>query len=307
MDQKRYHIIIAAVVFAVLTWFSINMREEYTVVKQIPVVLENMEEGKALKYPLPTYVNVRFRGNGWQLAGLYLTPDVKYFIDLSSLGTEEFTITGHDLLEHVKLPVALQPLDVKPETLMLALDDYTEKYIPVGPRIVLEFRDGYGQVGPQQIIPESIRIGGSRTLLANISGWPTEYRKFENVHSPLDVEIPLEQPLTHSIDLFTHSVQMRLNVQPFAEKTFSGIAISCSGVPPNREVIFIPPKMDLIVRGGIDQLARLSEQDFQPVIPYLEINQDSISSVMPHFNEVEGIKIVSIRPERVKFIIRKKL
>lgn len=307
MDKKRYHIIIASVIFAILTWLSINMRDEYTITKQIPVVLENMKEGQALKYPLPTNVNVRLRGNGWQLAGLYLSPDVKYFIDVSSIGEDKFIITGHDLLEHIKLPVALQPIDVKPDTLTLGLDEYGEKEVPVETRIVLEFRDGYGQVGPMQLLPESLRIGGSQTILANISGWPTEYRKFDNLHSPLDVDIPLETPSTHSIELFTSSTHLRLNVQPFAEKSLSGIAISCQDVPLNREVIFIPPKVDLIARGGIDQLARLTDTDFQPTVPYGDLVQDTVTSVVPHLNEIDGVKIVSIKPEHVRFIIRKKL
>jgi hypothetical protein len=307
MDQKRYHIIIASVIFALLTWFSINMRDEYTIVKQIPVVLENMKEGRALKYPLPTYVSVRLSGNGWQLAGLYLSPDVKYFIDVSTLGEEKFMITGHELLEHIKLPVALQPIDVKPETLMLALDDYREKQVRIEPRIVLEFREGYGQVGPVQFLPESIRIGGSQTMLANISGWPTVYRKFDNLHAPLDMDLPLEEPMTHSVEIFTLSTRMRMNVQPFAEKTFSGVALNCPGVPPNREVIFIPPKIDLIVRGGIDQLARLADTDFQPTISYRDLIQDSVTSVTPHLNDVDGIQVVSVKPEHVRFIIRKRL
>ena len=238
---------------------------------------------------------------------MYLSPDIKYYIDVSSLGEDKFLITGRDLLEHIKLPVAVQPLDVKPETLMLALDEYREKLVPVEPKIVLEFREGYGQVGALQFAPESIRIGGSQTVLAGISNWPTVYRKFDNLHSPLDLDIPLEEPTTHSIEIFTSSSRMRLNVQPFAEKTFGGIALNCPDVPPNREIIFIPPKIDLIVRGGIDQLAHLSDTDFQPTVPFRDLSQDTISTVTPHLNSVEGVQIVSVKPEQVRFIIRKKL
>jgi len=84
MKNKRYHIVIGSILFAVLTWFSVNMRNEYTVVRRMPVVLENMREGKALKYPVPRFVTVRFRGSGWLIGGLYLFPNVSYFIDVSA-------------------------------------------------------------------------------------------------------------------------------------------------------------------------------------------------------------------------------
>src|SRR5205809_355001 len=80
-----------------------------------------------LKYPVPKSITAHFRGTGWALAALYLSPDVTYYIDGSSLGPENFTVTGRELLEHIKLPVSLQVVEVKPETLLLALDDYIEK------------------------------------------------------------------------------------------------------------------------------------------------------------------------------------
>ncbi len=307
MGQKRYHIIAASVLFAVLTWLSITMRDDYIVTRQIPVIVENMKEGRALKYPLPRFVNVRFKGNGWQLAGLYLSPDVKYYVDVSSLGPEEFTVTGRDLLEHIKLPVALQPVDVKPDTLFLAMDEYREKIVPIGSRVVYEFRDGYGQVGPTVFSPDSVRVGGSRTLLANISGWPTDYRKFDDLHEALDVAIPLEEPATLSLQLFGRSTMMHVNVQPFAEKTLSGIPVSCLDVPPSREVIFIPPKIDIIVRGGIDQIAKLTPDTYQASVSYDDLMREGVTTVVPRLTDVEGVQIVGKKPDRFKFIIRRKL
>ena len=112
MGNKRYHIVLASIGFAVLTWISVNMRHDYVVVRHLPIVIENLKAGKALKHPLPRSVSVRFSGSGWLLAGLYLTPGLTYFIDASSLTSEPFTITSKDLLEHVKLPFAVQAVDM---------------------------------------------------------------------------------------------------------------------------------------------------------------------------------------------------
>src|SRR5260370_4242227 len=117
MENKRYHIVIASIVFAVATWFSVNLRSEYTVVQRIPVVMANVKAGKALKYPVPKSITVHFRGTGWALAALYLSPDVTYYIDGSSLGPENFTVTATELLEHIYLPVRLHVVEVTPEDL----------------------------------------------------------------------------------------------------------------------------------------------------------------------------------------------
>ncbi|MBI1805927.1 MAG: hypothetical protein HYR76_02610 [Ignavibacteria bacterium] len=307
MENKRYHIIIASIVFAVLTWVSVNMRDEYTVVKHMPVVLENVKEGKALKYAIPRFVSVRFRGNGWSLVGLYLSPDVKYFIDVSSLGAEDFMITSRDLLEHIKLPVTLQPVDVKPDTLLLALDDYKEKRVPILPRIVLGWREGYGQVGPTRLSPESVLVGGSENIIRTVIAWPTLYKKYEDLRTAIDADIPLEEPSMYSIEIFDRQTRLQVNIQPFAEKTFTGIALTAQAVPTNREVIFIPPRMDIIARGGIDQLAKLTSGDFQASVNFQNLMQDSVEVITPDLTIPPEVKVISRKPERFQFIVRKRL
>ena len=48
MENKRYHIVIASIIFAILTWISVNMRYDYTVVEQMPVFLENLKDRKSV-------------------------------------------------------------------------------------------------------------------------------------------------------------------------------------------------------------------------------------------------------------------
>jgi YbbR domain-containing protein len=307
MEQKRYHIIIASVVFAVLMWISVNLGYEYTIVRQIPIALENMKEGKALLYPIPKKVTVRFKGYGWQLAALYLAPDVRYYIDISTLSTEPFTITSRDLPEHVRFPIAIQPLDVKPETLLLALDDYKEKRIPIIHQVVLICREGYGQVGPIRVIPESVTIGGAKNIIELITEWKTVYKKYDNQRTPINDNLPLEDPPSYDIDVFPSSVQLQVDIQSFAEKAFSGIPVVAKSTPSNREVLFIPSKMDIVVRSGIDRLANLSQSDFQVFIDYSTLLQDSSGVITPTILIPDEIKVVRRSPERFQFIIRKKL
>jgi hypothetical protein len=307
MEPKRYYIIIASLIFALLAWFSVNLREEYTIVKVLPVTIENLKAGTALKYPVPKNVAVRFRGKGLALAGLYLVPQVQYYINVSSVSHEDFYLTKANLLEHVTLPAALQSIDVNPDTIILALDEFYEKKVSVAPRIILSYREGYGQVGPIRLSPDSIFISGSRTALATINSWPTAYKKFDDIRSPIDYMLPLEESEYYSVELTRRSARLQIDAQPFAEKTFTGIPVHVTGVPLSREVVFIPPKMDIIVRGGIEQLAKLRESDFQLSMNYELLPQDSVAFVTPILTSPPDIKVVNKKPEQFQFIIRKKL
>ena len=307
MEPKRYYIIIVSLIFALLAWLSVSLRDEYTMVKVLPVTIENLKAGTALKYPVPKNVAVTFRGKGLALAGLYLVPQVHYFIDVSSVSHEDFYLTKTNLLQHITLPTALQSLDVSPDTITLALDVIEEKKVGVSPRIVLGYREGYGQVGPIRLSPDSIMISGSKTALSTINSWPTSYKKFDNIRSSIDYRLPLEESEYYSIELNEKSARLQIDVQPFAEKTFTGIPVRITGVPASREVIFIPPRMDIIVRGGIEQLAKLNDSDFQVSMNYELLPQDSIALVTPTLAAPPDVKIVNKKPERFQFIIRKKL
>jgi hypothetical protein len=123
----------------------------------------------------------------------------------------------------------------------------------------------------------------------------------------VDIELPLEDPPNYSVELFRMDVRLRINVQPFAEKTFPGIRIAATGVPQGKEVIFIPSRIDLIVRGGIEQLARVGVTDFQATVDYHNLVEDSAGTVVPGITAPPDVKVISKKPERFQFIIRKRL
>jgi YbbR domain-containing protein len=306
-SAKKLPVAVGAVLAALIAWLSVSMQGEYSIVKSVPVVFEDMKEGKAFRYPIPRMMSVRLRGKGWVVAGLFFSPDFRYFINLSSIGEEPLIITGKDLQNHVTLPVDVQVMDVRPDTLRLALADYYEKRVPVTTRMVLDFREGYGEVGPVQVSPESVTVGGTLEFLQGVSSWNTAFRRYSDIRAPIEEEIPLETLPNYSVSIPVKTVVVRVNVEPFAEKTFAGIPVNVVGVPPGLEVILIPPRLDIIVRGGIEQLSALSTGSFSAEVPYAGLERDSTGFVVPELRIPGGLKAVERQPARFQFIIRKRL
>lgn len=304
---KKLPVALGAILAALIAWLSINMQGEYSIVKSVPVVFENMKEGKAFRYPIPRMMSVRLRGKGWVVAGLFFSPDFKYFINLSSVGEEPVLITGKDVHNHVTLPVDVQVVDVRPDTLRLALSDYYEKRVPVSTRLVLDFREGYGQVGPVELRPESVTVGGTQDFLKSVTSWNTTFRRYSDLRAPIDEEVPLEALPNYSVSVPEKTVRMSVNVEPFAEKLFAGIPVQVQAVPPGLEVILIPPKLDIVVRGGIEQLAALSLASFSAHIAYSGLERDSTGFVVPTLRIPDGLKAVEKKPARFQFIIRRRL
>ncbi len=83
--------------------------------------------------------------------------------------------------------------------------------------------------------------------------------------------------------------------------------MSASSVPPGREIIFIPPRLDIVVRGGIEQLAAIGEGPFSAVVDFAELEKDSTGYAVPTLRIPDGLKVIERSPKRFQFIIRKRL
>jgi YbbR domain-containing protein len=194
-----------------------------------------------------------------------------------------------------------------PETVLVLVDRFVTHRVPVRLDVAYSFRDGYGQVGSVRVHPDSVDIGGAEAVVSRLDSWPTERVLFEDLRAPFDTHIPLASSGTYQLTFSTQSVRVALNVQPFAEKILSGLPVEVRSVPRSQEVILIPPRIELVVRGGIRQLSTLSPSDVDVTIDYASIIADSTGIIETHVNAPEGIQVVQKRPERLQYIVRKSL
>ncbi len=307
MHSRSYHIVAISVLFALLLWFSINMGEEYQVALQVPLVVENVPAGKAFKHSIPKSLSVKMRGTGWRLASLLFSRESQCILDFASLGKSNAIVTDKELADYLTLSGGIKPVDVNPDTLILDLDQYGEEKVPVIPNVVLEFHENYGLAGEVSVKPESVVVGGAQSILQGVHYWQTVRQTFADLRESFTVELPLVEPTDYSLQLFQKNVQFSANVQPFAEKTFLDIPIKVVSPPPHGEVIFIPPKIDIVARGAIDELAALSNVDFRFSVDYQSLAGDTTGFVQPHFEYPSGVRIIAKRPERLQYIVRKRL
>jgi YbbR domain-containing protein len=307
MKNKRIHIIFGAAMFAGLLWVIVNMRDQYQTTIATPLVVENIPQGKAIQTPIPQYIFLKCRSDGWRLAGLTLGGEVRCVLDIGSLPSSQTVLTLKDVVERLNLPLGIQPITMKPESLFVTLDRFTQKRLPVVLDGQLSFKEGYGLVGSPTVTPETVQIGGAETVLRTISFWRTAHTVFENLKASVETDVSLADTSLYKLRFRPALVRIRVNVQPFAEKPFSGLPVEVLSVPGNREVIVIPPKIDIVVRGGIDQLSALSLRDFRASVDYNDLVNDTSGYMDPLIVPPAGVQLVSKRPERLQYIVRKRL
>jgi hypothetical protein len=307
VKKKKFHIVAAAVLFGTLVWLSVSMRDEYQVTVHAPLVIENIPAGWAIKTPVPRTVELRFRGDGWRLAALMLGQEPKLVIPYETPGSADQVVTLDNLMDRVPVHQGVSLVDVIPDSVVVGLDRFEEKRVPVILDHVFSFRDGYGQVGPVSLTPESVTVGGARSLVHAIELWKTAPGNFDDMKAPVETDLALLPTAAYVLSLSTATVHVRINVQPFAEKIFHGLPVDVLSVPGNREVILIPPKIEVVARSGIKQLSILTPSDFHVTVDYTSITSDTTGFIDAVINPPTGVHVVSKKPERLQYIVRKRL
>jgi hypothetical protein len=307
VKPKRLHILLVSAIFGVLVWISVSMSQQYQIAVSAPISIDNIPEGRSIRTPVPQALQLKLRGDGWRLASLLLRSDMKMHFPLQALRSGKKAITFADVAERIADRPGIQLVDMVPDSVFVDLDRTSHRKVAVVLDYTASFREGYGQVGPTTVTPESVTVTGAETLLRTIDSWSTVRGVFENLKAPVEEDLPLAPSPIYLVSLSTSSVHLRINVEPFAEKVFSGLAVDVRSVAPNREVILIPPKIEIVARGGIKQLSNTAPSDFHLSVDYRMILADTTGVIDPDIMAPPGIQVVSRRPEHLQYVVRRRL
>ena len=305
MKKRNIHIITATTLFAIVVWFSVSLSEHYQIRVSAPLVIQSLPPGKAISSKLPREVKLTFNDYGWRLAKLTAGSNIKWVIDLNTMPTYRTVLTLKDFSEQLGGRLGIQPISMSPESLYITLDELATKHVAVEARYSATFRDGYVQVGPAIVQPETVTISGARSVLEYIDRWPTARQVFDQARQPIDVDVSLNDSVA-SLAFSPDRVRLRINVQQFAEKQFSGIPIEFVSLPRNREIILSSSKLEVFARGGIDQLAHVNPTNIRAIVDYRVILEDTSGYIQPEVILPPGIQVVRRTPERLQYVIRKK-
>lgn len=307
MQRRSIYIVIFSTLFGVLAWVSVTMREDYETTVLSPFVLQEIPAGMAVQTPLPRTIQLRFRGEGWRLAGVLLAHAPRLVFSANTLPAGHKPLTFNDFADRISLAPGVRLLGVKPDSLRIDLGPAMRKRVPIVLDCLASFREGYGQVGPTSVAPDSVTLTGAESILRALETWKTEKRVFENIRGSLDAEVPLASAGPYEIAFSVPAVRIAISVEPFAEKIITGLPVQVTAVPASREVILIPPRIEIVVRAGIRQLSALSAGDFRVVTDYASIAADSTGTVDTDVSCPAGVQLVTRRPEHLQYIVRKRL
>lgn len=301
--KKKIPVIIISLVFSLILWVSISLSKDYYATFEIPLKIVDFPEGYTTGSAIPQRVSVKLKGKGWKLASVNIGSESEYTVSAGSDSGRKFINTAGYLSENQWLSSEMEVIDLSPDTLSFVVEKITEKRVIIIPDYDITFKTGYGLASKTKLIPDSVTLYGPESLLRNIIFAETEKIEIKNLDKTYSQQKKLKK--VFGIEYRHDKVLTKLDVQKIIDNNFEDISVEVTDVPRDRDVVLLPNRITVGLRGGIGVIGKLSKEKIKATVMYRDIVSDTLGSVSPSVHMPENLSLQYMRPERLRYIIKK--
>lgn len=288
--------------FSIGLWISVALSQDYIITVNMPVQYTDLPPNYSIGSTSVDEVYLQIKGKGWELAKLDLAPKVEYNIPVHKrIGHHKNNL--NDFIEaNSWITNAFKVLDISPNQVEYDVEKNGTKIVKVGKNINLVFKPGYGIVSQVSISPETVEISGPLQLLDKIDTIKTQYVEFDDIGDNVNAEIRLEE--INGITVSTKKCTVKFEVQKIVDKTFEGIEVEARSVPSSKELVLYPGKIDVVLRGGINTLGKLTNDSIKAYVDYWRALKENSGSIEPVVEIPKFTTISDVQPKKIEYIIK---
>jgi YbbR domain-containing protein len=301
--KKNLPIIILTFVFSFVLWISISLSEEYFATFDFPVKLVDFPQGYTTGTEIAEKISVKLKGRGWKLLTINLASDTEYLVSAGQDSGRKYVNLYNFLMENQWLSSDIEVVDISPDTLSFYVEKIESKKVAVTPNLHLNFKPGFGLAEKVKISPDSVIVSGPGSIIKTIYSIPTEEIELTNLDERITERINLKywRGMTYS----SGGATVVINVQKIVDKDFENVLVKVNDVPPDRDVVLLPNKITVGLRGGIDILGRIDTSQISAEVYYRDIVLDTLGSIKAGINIPGNTSILYTKPERLRYVIKK--
>ncbi len=301
--KKKIPLLIISIAFSVIIWGTISLSEEYYANVNVPLRVVGFPNGFSIGNEIPENITIKLRGIGWKLFAVNIGKEVTYKISVKGdSGFIQIKLMDH-LTDNRWMLSELDIIDIVPNSLSFSIERRVTKKLPIVADLNLDFKAGYGLAKEVVLEPDSVVIDGPQSVVNSLTEIKTKEIKLSSLDKLIIKNIGfIYLPGT---SYGTKFVTVNLDVQRIVDKQFDDIDVEVLDVPPDRDVILLPNKISCNVRGGIEILGKLEKDQFRAFVFYRDVVLDTLGNVIPHIELPVNTTLKYIKPERLRYIIKK--
>ncbi|MCX6168183.1 MAG: CdaR family protein [Ignavibacteriales bacterium] len=288
--------------FSIGLWVYVSLSNVFVTTIKVPINITDLPKNYSLGNSSVSEVYIQVKGKGWELAKLILGPEVDFDISAHRrIGHRKNDL--NDLIEaNAWLTSSFQVLEITPSQIEYDIEKVGSKTVKLIKNFKLDFKPGYGPSSKIKIVPETVEISGPANLLRNTDSIKTEYKKIPDVSENVKFDLKIEAP--DGITVSTKICTIELEVQKIVDKTFENIVVETRNVPPSKDLILFPGKINVVIRGGINKLGRLTNDSIKAYVDYWSALREEKGTIEPIIELPQFTTHVSTIPNKLEYIIK---
>ncbi|GEM_PF-1090533 len=280
-------------------WLYVRLERTYVITLQIPLQIE-LPSGLALAATVPSTVVAYVQGSGWQMLGLQLW-ERPTWVTLAVPEVVPPAVVGvgrQQLLRSLSLPGSVTLLHLVPDTLTLRIDRAQVRTFLVASAVRFEVPKGF-VVAQLQMDPERVAIRGALSLLDSITAVSTAETLLVLRRLDTEVELPVVVKPAFPLQVRPGRVRLRVNIQPEAEVVIEDVPVEVVPAVGIGEHQITPRRVRVWLRGPLAEVAKVSVQNVQAVVPYEELLRDSTGVVSPRILVPPRMEVFRVEPPQL--------
>lgn len=299
--QKNRGTKLAAAVIAVITWYAVRLTINYVrTVPDVPLTIR-VDDGWAILDRSAQNVDVTFRGAQEDVRNLNAS-QVKVVVDLRGK-TREGTLTIRLKPKNVSGSGVARPIAIRPDEIVLSLDQQAEKTVPVKADLQGSPPDGF-EVESLACTPATVKLTGPQKRLAEVDSLRT---------APVDIEgrtrsfkklkvavLPPSENWVAKMEPETVAVEIGI-AERATTRSFADVPVWVMADPArNQKIAISSNRVTVTLRGRAELLRSLKPRDVQAYVDVRELDGGASYELPVRVVAPSGASLASAEPASIK-------
>lgn len=307
IEKRRVFSLLACLLLAIAAWLFMALSEEHEYDAKTVLVFKNSPTKRAF-YPLQSdTVDLKVKGTGWQLlfARFRINPP-SISVSLNQLNTKDFIVFSDQLSNiNKQLGSTQKVISVKPDTLYFDFAKRTVKRVPVKLIKKVEFLKQFGVSNDILLSPKYVKVAGPAEELLKIKEWPTDTLKLSNIQGSTVKRIGLQHSLNKNINIFPSTVEVKMPVNEFTEKTIE-VPLKIINNRYYNSIKLYPKRIKVTFVVALSNYDQVDESFIQATVDadeWLNLHHSQFTVKITEFPDY--CKLISVVPSKIDFIVER--
>ena len=307
IERRRVLSLLACLLLAIGAWLFMALNNKYVYTAKTVLIYKNFPQNRAF-HPLQSdTVDLQVEGTGWQLlfARLRISPQ-SISVNLNQLSNRDFIVFSDQLYNvNKQLESAQKVISVKPDTLYFDFTKRTVKKVQIRLVKKIEFVKQYGVSSEIKLNPKYVTVTGPLEELDRIKEWLTDTLKLSKVQNSATARVTMQHSTHKNVSIFPSSVEVKLPVDEFTEKTVS-VPLKIKNNKNYNSIKLYPKKVNVTFLVALNYYNQVDENFITATVDaedWLNLHHSQLTVTLTEFPDY--CKLVKIVPSKVDFVVEK--